>query len=86
MAAPQQISASKNTCRGKNYEACPNWIGGGATRPITQAGLNYIIFGRVRVNHLDDLRTNKGEQSFVNCRLQIKLKRRAIVIRLGDIV
>src|SRR5512132_4155164 len=34
-------SAMRN---GQTMRLIPNWIGGGATRPITQAGRNYITF------------------------------------------
>ncbi len=32
----------------------PNWIGGGATRPITQAWINYTILAALWVNNLDE--------------------------------
>src|SRR6185503_2892804 len=41
---------------------CTNWIGGGATRPITQGRRQYSILARLRVNKLDGLKINKAEK------------------------
>ena len=70
MGAPLTGLCQSPKTVGQNYEAVPNWIGGGATRPITQAWIQYSIFARSWVNSLDGLWTNKAEESFVNRRLQ----------------
>jgi hypothetical protein len=73
MDTPLQISA-KVQIRKANYERLiPNWIGGGATRPITQGRRQYSIFAQLRVNKLDDLKANKADKVFVNRRRQIAL-------------
>ena len=59
-------------CQERNYrkrqfdEAYPNWIGGGATRPITQAWIDYTIVVGPWVNNLDDPRTGIVERNFAS--------------------